>query len=165
MSETSKRSRTSSSRAEPRGPWRPFGHPLHPATTHFPVALLLSTVLWDAAAGVTGDRFWDRMAFWVLVAGLAASGLTLITGLLEYAALGVEHPASSRAHVHLILMLLAVSLFGASALFRGAEVLGEAVDPVAAVVLSALGAAVLVVGGWAGADLVYRYGVGVRPGR
>lgn len=165
MSETSTTNETSKTNAEPKGPWRPLGHPLHPATTHFPVALLLSTVLWDVVAGWTGDPFWDRMAFWVLVAGLAASGLTVITGLLEYAALGVEHPASSRANLHLGLVLVAVSLFGVSALFRGAEVLGEAADPVAAVVAAALGAAVLVVGGWAGADLVYRHGVGVRPGR
>ena len=154
---------TSKTNAEPKGPWRPFGHPLHPATAHFPLALLLSTVAWDAVAGWTGDPFWNRMAFWVLVAGLVASVPTLVTGLVEYAALGVEHPASPRANLHLSLVLVAVSLFGASALFRGADVLGEAADPVAALMTSGLGAVVLMVGGWAGADLVYRYGVGVPP--
>lgn len=156
-------SRDSAGQPAGRGrPWRPFGHPLHPATTHFPLALLLSTVVWDAIAGLTGDPFWDRMAFWILVSGLAASVVTLATGLVEYAALRADHPALSRANLHLILVLTGLTLFGASALFRGARVLGEAADPVAAVLTSGAGALVLAVGGWAGAELVYRHGVGVR---
>lgn len=146
----------------PKEPWRPFGHPLHPAMTHFPMALLGSTVAWDAVAALTGDPFWSRMALWSLVAGLIAAVPTLITGLIEYAALGLEHPAMSRANLHMMLMLVAVTLFGVSALFRGAEVVGETVDPVVALVASAVAVGVLGVGGWAGADLVYRHGVGVH---
>jgi len=126
------------------------------------MALLASTVAWDAVAALTGDPFWSRMALWSLVAGLIAAVPTLITGWMEYAVLGLEHPAMSRANLHMMLMLVAVTSFGVSALFRGAEVVGEATDPIVAVVASVVGVGVLGIGGWAGADLVYRHGVGVQ---
>lgn len=144
-------------------PPRPFGHPLHPALAHFPMALLAATPAWDAAAWLSGEPLWSQMAFWSLVAGLAAAVPVLITGLMEYSALGVGHRAAARANLHMTLMSTAVTLFGASALFRGAEVLGGTADLVAGVATAVLGLAALLVGGWAGADLVYRYGVGTDP--
>jgi len=49
---------------------RLFGHPLHPALVHFPIAAWLFAPLADAAWWLTADAFFARVALWLTGLGL-----------------------------------------------------------------------------------------------
>lgn len=141
-----------------RNPVRFFGHPLHPPTTHLPVGLLAGSVVWDVLGLATGTEVWWQVAWWSLLLGLAASLPTALTGLLEFAALPSDDPASSRAVLHMVSALAAVGLFGTSAALRmGVPEPGRATLVVA---VSGLGLVGLLVAGWSGGEMVFRHGVG-----
>ena len=60
-----------------------FGHPLHPALVHFPIALLLSATAADVAwlAGLTGDTQFGAV---LMAAGLAMGLLAMGAGLVDF---------------------------------------------------------------------------------
>lgn len=140
-------------------------HPIHPAITDFPIALLPLALLWDAIALWQNGDFWWKAAFWTLVAGLAAALPTATTGFLDYVTLDRSSRAFRTATSHMLVMLTAVSLFAGSAVAQGgpSEVSGGQAALV--VSLAILGVLLLGVGGWLGGELVYREGVGVEPNR
>jgi uncharacterized membrane protein len=125
---------------------RVFGHPLHPATVHFPLAAI--------ALAPAGDLF-DGLGYYALVAGVALSLPAAVTGFLDYIALP-DGPALRTGTWHLLVMLTAVGLAGGAIALRpgggppGAWAWGLEIS-----------AAVLVLaGGWLGGELVYRHGAG-----
>lgn len=138
-------------------PPRPLGHPLHPATTHLPLGVLAGSVLWDCLALWTGSATWWELAWWSLLLGLAGSVPAVITGLLEYAVLPEGHSGEARARVHMLSALSALALFAGSALLRRDAPGSGGALPAA---ISWTGLGLLALAGWAGADLVFRHGVG-----
>jgi uncharacterized membrane protein len=56
---------------------------LHPATVHFPVALLITAgIAWIVGLLRKEYRFWE-LGFWLHSAGLLGVGLAIVTGNLE----------------------------------------------------------------------------------
>lgn len=56
---------------------------LHPATVHFPVALLITAgIAWIVGLWRKEYRFWE-VGFWLHSAGLIGVGLAIVTGNLE----------------------------------------------------------------------------------
>lgn len=136
---------------------RLFGHPLHPATVHAPIGLLLGVGVWDVVALFAGAAWW-RLSYWTLALGVAAAALAAGTGLLDYGWLPDDEAAVRRAQTHLVVMGAAVCLYLLSLIGRS---VGEGLTPpVWSVIASFAGLAALVVGGWLGADLIVRHGVG-----
>lgn len=138
------------------------GHPLHPAITDFPIAILPLGLLWDLVALWQGGEFWWKMAFWTLVVGLVAALPTAITGFLDYLAIDRESQAVRLATNHMMIMLTAVTLYAGRAIVQGGP------EPIAggrmavAIGLAATGTVLLGVGGWFGGELVFRHSVGVE---
>ena len=134
------------------------GHPLHPMIVPVPIGLLTAAAASDVAYAITGDGFWARASRWLLGGGLLA-GITAATlGIVDFttirrarSATGIGHAAGNAT----ILGLTGVSLL----LRRGSP---KSV-PRAAMALSALAAAMLMVTGWLGGELSYRDGIGVIP--
>lgn len=139
---------------------RLLGHPLHPALVHFPIALWTASLAADGAALATGASFWGPAAWWSLVAGLAVAVVAVLAGFVDYSRLPREHPAFRTATAHMLVMSVSVLGFLASALLREGP---ERAPDAAALVCSGLGFIALVVGGWLGGTLVYRFGVAVEP--
>jgi uncharacterized membrane protein len=135
-----------------------FGHRLHPPLTDFPIALWSVSLLWDGVGLVSGDPFWIRCSFWSIAVGLLAALPTLAAGILDYVALPENRPAAERtAQLHMLAMLSATALFAGSLIVRFSGVAYKP-SPVA-LVLSALGFIVLLLGGWLGGELVFRHGI------
>lgn len=137
-------------------------HPLHPALTDFPIALLPLALLWDIIAVWQGGDFWWKAAFWTLIAGLIAAVPTAATGFLDYLTVQRNSRAFKTATNHMLVMLTGVSCFAGSAIAQGgpSEVSGG--RAAAVIGLGAIGALLLSAGGWLGGELVYREGVGVE---
>ncbi len=138
---------------------RVLGHPVHPALVHFPVALWTASLAADGAVIATGAAFWAAAAWWCLVAGLAMAALAATVGFVDYSLLATRHPAFRTATAHMLAMSLSAMFFLASAMLRGGP--GVAAGS-GALVCSGLGFTTLLVGGWLGGTLVYRFGVAVK---
>jgi len=135
------------------------GHPLHPAFSHFPLALLTVVPAWDAVALWHDPRWW--LVSWAcLCAGLVAALPAVVTGLSELARLRDDAPAVRTALRHLLLVGLAVSAAAGSLVARGGVNPTPGVARAAGVGLSLGAVPLLLAGGYFGAKLVYHHRVG-----
>lgn len=146
---------------------RLLAHPFHPPTTHFPIGLLSTSLLWDVISLFDHSPPWKAMAYWSLAAGLAFAGLALTVGMVDAMRyVWVERappPTVGRLTlVHLSTMCVGLAVFGLGFYLR--HPLGDPAIPAGtgAVALSVVGTIALLAGGWVGGELVYGQGVGTR---
>ena len=133
---------------------RAFGHPLHSMLVHFPLGLLFSGTLADAA-GLIWPAF-EPVARYCLIGGLCGALLAGMFGFVDWSDLDAAAPVPRLANRHLILVSLSLVPFAISIWLRSQ--LGSTV----ALGCDLLGSALLGLGAWHGAELVYGHGVGTR---
>ena len=143
---------------------KPLGHPSHPMFVHFPTALFPTSLLFDLLSWVITQPELVKAAFFNIAVGLAAGLLAVLTGFVDY--FGMVR-GSRKRRVTTWHMLANLSLMLIYALSLGLRVPGldasRTSGPVLA--LSLVGLALLVVGNYFGAELVYRMGMRVNTGR
>ncbi|MEH7331547.1 DUF2231 domain-containing protein [Neobacillus drentensis] len=146
-----------------RGKLRFLGHPVHPAVTHFPMALLPVSFLGDLLGIWTDASFWWSFSIYNLAIGLVLSLPALITGMIDFMAIPQEGSADRVAMRHMIMIITAIILYTCSFFIRfGVDIL-SGWRLMSSVSLSLLGLIFLLIGGWFGGQLVYRYAVGGEP--
>lgn len=139
---------------------RVFGHPLHAILSDFPLALLGTSLLWDAIGFWRGEAVWWAISFWAIVLGLVMAVLAAFAGAVDYAAIPQSSSALGTAIRHMLLMLAAICPYLISVLVRGGAGPPAGGKLVAVLVLEAVGMLLLSVGGWYGGHLVFHYGIG-----
>jgi uncharacterized membrane protein len=139
---------------------RVFGHPLHAVLSDFPLALLGTSLLWDAIGIWRGEAVWWAISFWNITLGLVIALVAAMAGAVDYAAIREGNPAVKLATSHMILMLLAVSMYIASLLLRGGPAPPAGAGRLAGLILESLGLILLAAGGWCGGHLVFHHGIG-----
>lgn len=141
-----------------------FAAPLHPICVHFTIALTSSSLAFDALdalvlkAGRLSEAGW-----WTLVAALAVTPATLISGLTSRTRLPMEEgEARSFLRLHMALGPMLFGLIVVQAIWRGG--LWEQGGAVGGWYLAfgAATVAVMTVQGYLGGELVYRFGTEVR---
>jgi uncharacterized membrane protein len=134
------------------------GHPIHPMLVPFPIAFLVGTLVTDLAFWGTGDPFWARASAWLVGAGVIMGLLAAVFGFIDFVTIGRARQGST-GWVHLFGNLLAVALSFVSVLLR----IGDAKSAVLpwGLVLSFIVVGILLVTGWMGGELAYRYKIGV----
>lgn len=135
------------------------GHPIHPMLVPLPIGAFTLLVLTDLAFVFTGDAFWARASFWLIVAGVIGGVLAAAAGIADYAKVSAARNRFGHMHaagntIVLILGALNWSL--------------RVGDPVLSVLpwgilLSLVTIVILGAAGWAGGELIYKYRVGVQP--
>ncbi|MEU8259296.1 DUF2231 domain-containing protein [Micromonospora sp. NPDC048999] len=138
-----------------------LGHPLHPMLVMFPVALLVTAVIFDVVDAAGGPKYLAEAAYWNIAVGLIGGLLAAAAGSVDLFALpsgtrakrvGLTHAAANLA---VILLFAAVWVVRLNAHSRAA---GGALIAIEVVALAILG-----IGAWLGGELVDRLGVGVDP--
>jgi nitrite reductase/ring-hydroxylating ferredoxin subunit/uncharacterized membrane protein len=135
------------------------GHPIHPALIPFPFASLYGAFFFDLAGRLTERLSWWTTGGYLRVVGVVAALVAAVPGLIDY--FGTVPPNSSgkrRATKHMIVNLLAVSLFVLAWAIRGQPQLAPGIPVLA---LEGIGVALLTAGGWMGGVLVNRNQIGV----
>ncbi|GAP93503.1 DUF2231 domain-containing protein [Leptolyngbya sp. NIES-2104] len=133
-------------------------HPLHPLIVTFPIAMLTSALLTDAAYWFTQDAFWARASFWLLIGGLISGLVAAATGMSDFLRIGRvrEHSAG---WAHMVGNIAALSLSAANLWLRWGNQTGAIIPT--GILISTFVAAILGITGWYGAELIYRHKVAV----
>lgn len=140
-----------------------FGHPVHPVVTHFPMALLPVSFLGDLIGIWTDASFWWSFSFYNLAIGLVLSIPALITGMIDFMAIPQEGAADRVAMRHMTIIITAITLYTGSFFIRFGVEIPSGWRVISSVSFSLLGLIFLLIGGWLGGQLVYRFGVGREP--
>ena len=138
-----------------------FGHPLHPMTVHFPIALYLLGVLLTLFYLRRGNAEVERFAYWsFILSGLGAIVASII-GLIDQGQLELDDPRRNNVNSHITagVALIIVNGLLVYMRFRWPDVLAR--YRWAYLGLMALGVIVVITTAWLGAELVYRWQVGI----
>ncbi|MFQ3663605.1 MAG: DUF2231 domain-containing protein, partial [Chloroflexaceae bacterium] len=139
---------------------------LHPFTVHFPIALLLVSGLFTVIALRRGEPAWETSAYHCLLVGWLAGVVAALSGSFDAARqlIGPEAPRAlvGWVNAHAFVNLAALVVYGQALLQRRRrpDLLADAMARRGYLRLHAVGALLLVVGGWLGGQLVYRFGLG-----
>lgn len=133
-------------------------HPLHPALVHFPVAC------WSlASAADLASLHFGRPAWWLagvlMTIGLACALPAMLAGFLELPRIAEGSPAMVDVKRHMLMVMIAFSLYAGSLLLR-VEAMGLHAPDVWAIALSLGGFVCLGIAGWLGGKLVYGHRLG-----
>jgi nitrite reductase/ring-hydroxylating ferredoxin subunit/uncharacterized membrane protein len=140
---------------------KPFGHPLHPALVHFPIGLLvLSLVLAIASyAGVAPNDLF-RASLYALGFGLAMGVMAALTGLVDRSDIRLDHPARKTATTHMVLNLISLAILGIN-FFLHLSQSELTVVPLTYLLLSLVGVGTILISGYLGGTMIYDDGIAV----
>src|SRR6266513_3791364 len=129
---------------------KPLRHPLHPMLVHFPIGLFFLSFLFDLASLVFPSQMYlVRDAFYAMLLGIIAALIAAVPGFVDYTDIRSDHPGKRTATAHLTLNLIVVGLYGINLGVRSST-LDEFKTPVAPLVLSLVGIALLSVSAYLG---------------
>ncbi|TAL09821.1 MAG: DUF2231 domain-containing protein [Nitrospirae bacterium] len=138
-------------------------HPIHPMVVHFPIALLIISVLFDAMATQWRHKSFQDTGFYTLIAGLLGAVVAVVTGAMaEEVAEGKGIPESV-LEIHEALgyatLLFFLGLLALRLLMRW-KLIKEI--PALYLAMGIVGIAILTVTGYVGGSLVFDFGAGVN---
>jgi uncharacterized membrane protein len=143
-----------------KGKW--LGHPLHPILVHIPIATWLSALIFDVVSkGGYGGQAMVHLSFYAIVFGLAAVLLAVPTGVVDWMGIKRTNPAWKLGLYHMLLNALVALLFAINLALRWPTFReSQQVDTIP-LLLSAVGALILLGSAYLGGRMVYEYGISV----
>src|SRR2546426_1274162 len=142
-----------------------FLGPFHPQIVHFPIALLIFSVVFDLIGRATDSAWWRKASMALLVMAVALGVTAILTGeFVGDRAENLQHIPEATVDAHGDVGKLAIWLAGGALLARLIEGGAGAARPIVGglALLLQLAAAVTVgVAAHRGGKLVYRHGAGV----
>jgi uncharacterized membrane protein len=132
-------------------------HPIHPMAVVYPIALLSLVLPSDLVFWFTGDPFWARVSYWLVLGGLVMGLFAGSIGMIDFFTM-----KRVRSHVsgwsHFISAIVLLALAGANLQQRWVD--HEAAVLPWGVMLSAAMAVVVGVTGWLGGTLTFGHAIG-----
>ncbi len=137
--------------------------PLHPILVHFPIALLITSVLFDAAGTILKREALREGALWLLILGLLGGIAAAVAGHFAEEAAEKAGIAEALIERHETLALVTLAIFGALLGYR-LFLRNQLARVTLAVYLigAVVGIATLSATGYFGGHLVYEHGAGVK---
>jgi uncharacterized membrane protein len=141
----------------------PYGHPFHPILVTIPIGAWVCSLIFDIASRVNsaGSRPLVDAAYWLIGIGILGALVAALFGLLDL----VRIPRGTRALrfglTHMSINLVIVAAYIVNFFWRRDSYYDATRVGIGQLVLSACAVALLLVSGWIGGMLAYRYGVRV----
>jgi uncharacterized membrane protein len=141
----------------------PYGHPFHPILVTVPIGAWAASLVFDIAsrANSAGSASLVDASYWLIGLGIVGALVAALFGLMDLLTI----PRGTRAFrvglTHLALNLTVVALFVGDFAWRHGDYYELTKVKTGQLALSAVALAILVVSGWLGGMLTYRYGVRV----
>lgn len=138
-----------------------LGHPLHPVFVHFPIACWSLASIFDLVDFLALVSVWE-IAGVLHVIGTLSAIVAMFTGLLDFTKIPDGKPLVMKtANTHMLLVMTAWCFYACSVFLR-LDDMHLSQPGMLAVVLSQIGAVILMAAGWFGGKLVYTHKVGVN---
>jgi uncharacterized membrane protein len=135
-----------------------FGHPVHQMLIVFPLGLLATSVVFDIIHLASGAAYAATVAYALIASGIVGGLLAAPFGLIDWIAIPSGTRAKKIGGWHGSGNVVVLVLFALSLWLRSGQV---AQPPTWAWLLSFCGAAIALVTGWLGGELVDRLGIGI----
>lgn len=133
-------------------------HPIHPILVALPITTLVGAFVTDLLYWRTADPFWAQGSYWLLWAGIVTAVLAALTGIIDFFSIErVRRHAAGWIHAGLNTTVLVLSIIN---LWLRSGDGQEAILPWG-LVISAVVTLLLMISGWYGGELIYRYKVAV----
>jgi uncharacterized membrane protein len=139
----------------------PYGHPFHPILVTIPIGAWVTSLVLDIGARASDQPAGlARAAYWAIGVGIVGALVAAIFGLMDVLTIPRDSKAFRVGLTHMAFNLTVVAAFVASFIWRSSR--GVSLETsIGQIVLSAVALALLVVSGFLGGMLTYRYGVRV----
>jgi uncharacterized membrane protein len=139
-----------------------FGHPLHPMTVHFPIAFYLLGALLTIGYLWRGQIDYERFAYWSFILSWLTTIIACLVGLVDQNQLEINDPRRNNINPHIsaAVALLIINGLLIYMRFRWRDVLTSRRRTYLGLMLLGLGAVIATA--WLGAELVYRWQVGIQ---
>lgn len=134
-----------------------------------PVGAWISSLVLDIVFLATGSTFWFTASLWVMVIGIAGALLAAITGFWDLFSLPITDQPKKTGLTHMTLNLVITVLYIINAaVIRAPQMItatraSDISSTTAgwAFVLNLVAVILLLISGWLGGELIYRYGLAV----
>ena len=139
------------------------GHPIHPMLIPFPIGLWTTSFALDVWFYFQRNPSWLLISKFMIAAGCLGALAAAVPGFIDWLTIK-DRQVTKIANWHARLNIIALIVFAISLYFRmqrGRLLIGN--DLKIPFLLSAAGVVLIVVSGWLGGEMAYRYGVGVSP--
>jgi uncharacterized membrane protein len=138
-----------------------FGHSIHQMLIVFPLGVLAMSLVFDLLARIAGWTQLHEAAFYMIAAGVISGLVAAVFGFIDYLGIPNGTRAKRIGRLHGVGNVIVVAIFAASWFLRRDDPLRP---ETLAIVLAAAAAALAMLTGWLGGELVDRLGVGVDDG-
>jgi uncharacterized membrane protein len=137
-----------------------FRHPFHPIVAHVPAAAWPAALVFDLLSQF-GSNALVRLSFYSILLGLVVALIAVPTGVLDWANVKKEKPAWKLGLYHMMLNLFGALVFAVNLGLRWDTYRDETHVGVAPLLLSVIGAAIIVYSAYLGGRMVFHHGVAV----
>jgi len=137
-------------------------HPIHPILVLLPVGMWIASLIFDIVYLGTRNPFWHDAAYWNILIGVIAASVAAIAGMTDLFTLAMRDEAKRIGWTHMTLNVTIIVLFIINLVIRaqtGGALSGGALFWTFALNIIAIGT--LLVSGWLGGEMVYKWGVAV----
>jgi uncharacterized membrane protein len=138
-----------------------MGHAVHQMLIVFPLGLFSTAVIFDVIHLISGGATWSLVSYWMIAAGIIGGLCAALFGVIDWSKI----PSGTRAYrigvLHGLGNVVVVALFAVSWWLRRPD---PGNPSAVAIGFMIVGAALSLITGWLGGELVDRLGVGVDDG-
>ena len=140
------------------------GHPLHPMLVGIPIGLFVWTFVADIIYLATDkEHMWYDIAFWSGIAAWVSALVAALPGFGDLLTVAVKTDARQMSLIHMALNVTIVALYFVAMLLMLDDGAVTGTELTLVVILHGLGSGLLLVSGWLGGEMSYRYHLGMVP--